>query len=74
VSVEQLSEGDLLVASASADEASLANGRVPNDDALDQLLIRQFVIHQNDNVNVVCFLLLLLLLTILFFFFGLFVC
>lgn len=49
VSVEQLGERQFLVARSGANETGLADGRVADHDALDQLLVRQFVIHHRYN-------------------------
>lgn len=45
VGVEQLAEGDLLLAGPGADEARLAHRVVPDQDALDELLVRLLVVH-----------------------------
>ena len=45
VRVEQLGQRDFLVAGSGADEPGLANGRIADDDAFHQFLIRQLVIH-----------------------------
>lgn len=45
VSSKKLRQRDMFVASPGADEPSLADGGVPDDHALDQLLVRLLIIH-----------------------------